>query len=155
MAHGIQTGLILAGGVNAADHAETLGVFAQSLRAQGHTVATLRSSDVRKDGAASAAALGDLLRCMLAQLTGDEVADAVDMRPLEAWHATHGGDKPVVSGLEWRAVRPPSHLHVYVSETARDSRDGDCLASLPAAAPRPSRTMHDDSPHRIVTWPSQ
>ena len=131
-AHGTQTGLILAGGVNAADHAETLGVFAQSLRAQGHTVATLRSGDVRKDGAASAAALGDLLRCMLAQLTGDDVTEAVDMRPLEAWHAAHGDDKPVVSGLEWSAVpcdHPP--FHIFTSErTARRGKETVLRRSL-------------------------
>jgi hypothetical protein len=96
----LQTGLILAGGVNSADHADTFGVFATFLRAQGHRVAVLRSTDVRKDGSA-AAALGELLRGVLAQLTRrDDVPDAVDMRPLEAWHAAHGGDRPVVVLVE-------------------------------------------------------
>jgi origin recognition complex subunit 3 len=81
--------LVLAGGVNAADHAETFAQLAAHLRQAGCHAALLRSGDigVRAAGAPAPPGLCATLRCALAQLAGGEPPEAPTLRHLAAWYA--------------------------------------------------------------------
>jgi origin recognition complex subunit 3 len=84
----IPTGLVLAGGVNSADHAETFHQLARALRQSGAPVALVRSQDLLQGGQQGLTAA---LKCVAHQLTGVEHYEAIDMRPLEDWCVEYSG----------------------------------------------------------------
>jgi hypothetical protein len=78
--HRIPTGLVLAGGVNSADHVRTFPTLANHLRSEGCYVALLRPYDFGKS-------VADALNAALRQLSGLHDTRADTFQALAAWYA--------------------------------------------------------------------
>jgi len=78
--HRIPTGLVLAGGVNSADHVRTFPKLANHLRSEGCYVALLRPYDFGKS-------VSDALNAALRQLSGLHETRADTFQALAAWYA--------------------------------------------------------------------
>jgi len=78
--HRIPTGLVLAGGVNSADHVRTFPNLANYLRSEGCYVALLRPYDFGKS-------VSDALNAALRQLSGLNETRADTFQALAAWYA--------------------------------------------------------------------
>ena len=133
----LQTALVLAGGVNQADHAETFKQLADFLAGNGCKTASLTSMEVGPRGSGGGAAPPGLAHCLRhawLQLAKGQPADSIPQSPtvatLCAWYnSTFGSASAAVPSPDGRSpgdpsasVRSPPPLVLLVEDT-------ECCAS--------------------------